>query len=207
MVRDAERTKNKIMLAALRVFMSKGYEGASLNEIARTAGVTKGGLYHHFESKACLFREALRFITEEMGKWSIAHFRRCRSSRSLVKALLGSMGEMKDAFSGIVGKAGGRPRYTFLEILVSAARRDSSIREEMGNIYDTTRRNIAGELRRGQGRGEIRQDIDMHTLAFEINALIEGSLLLSILDESVDLGRVGRQLFANIWRQISTSGE
>ena len=58
-------------------------------------------------------------------------------------------------------------------------------------------------LRRWQAAGEIRQDIDVRTLAFEINALLEGTVLLSVLDQDVDLERTGRRLFRNLWKQIS----
>jgi AcrR family transcriptional regulator len=203
MTRNPEATRKRIIRAALKTFLNRGYDGASLNEIARNAGVTKGGLYHHFESKGHLFREALRFITGEMEKWSFARFRRYRSSRGLLRALFGSMLAMRDAFSNIVGEAAGRPLYTFLEILVSAARRDNTVREEMARIYGTTRRNIAEALRAGQAKGEIRRDIDTTTLAFEINALLEGTILLSLIDQSVDLDRAGRKLFASVWGRIS----
>jgi AcrR family transcriptional regulator len=202
--KDPEGTRRRIITAALKVFLQKGYDGAAVNEIARKAGVTKGGLYHHFENKGHLFQEALRFIMSGMQEWSMEHFKTCKSSRSLLKKLLTSIGTMKDTFSGIVGDRGAKPRYTFLEILISAARRDPDVRREMGKIYKRTRDNIAKELSRGQVKGEIGQDVDVRSLAFEINALIEGAMLLSVLDDSVDLDREGRRIFANMWKGIST---
>ncbi len=202
--RDPERTRRRVILAALRVFLAKGYDGASVNEIARRAKVTKGALYHHFDSKGDLFREALRFIMGEMQKWSLEHFKRCRSSRSLLRTLFSSLGTMKDTFSRIVGGDRARSRYTFLEILVSAARRDGAVRSEMGKIYHKTRTSIARELQQGQATGEIRKDIDVHALAFTINALVEGAVLLSVIDETVDLDRAGRSMFTNMWKMIST---
>ena len=46
-----EKRINDIMDAAVREFVEKGYEGASMESIARRAGLTKGGVYHHFRSK------------------------------------------------------------------------------------------------------------------------------------------------------------
>jgi AcrR family transcriptional regulator len=202
--KDPERTRKRIILAALRVFLARGYDGASVNEIARSAKVTKGALYHHFDGKGHLFRETLRFTMGEMQKWSLEHFKRCRSSRSLLRTLFGSLGAMRDTFSRIVVGGRGRSRYTFLEILVSAARRDDAVRSEMGRIYDKTRSSIARELQHGQAAGEVRQDIDVHALAFTINAIVEGAVLLSVIDETVDLDRVGRSMFTNMWKMIST---
>jgi AcrR family transcriptional regulator len=45
-----ERTE-EIIQAAVDEFLENGYEGTSMESIARRAGVSKGGLYHHFSSK------------------------------------------------------------------------------------------------------------------------------------------------------------
>ena len=41
----------EILRAAEQLFCQKGYEAASMQEIVRAAGVSKGGIYHHFASK------------------------------------------------------------------------------------------------------------------------------------------------------------
>ena len=41
----------EIIQAAIDEFLEKGYDGTSMESIARRAGVSKGGLYHHFSSK------------------------------------------------------------------------------------------------------------------------------------------------------------
>ena len=40
-----------IILAAVDEFLEKGYESSSMEAIASRAGISKGGLYHHFNSK------------------------------------------------------------------------------------------------------------------------------------------------------------
>lgn len=45
----------QIMGGARRVFLAQGFEGASMNDIAREAGVSKGTLYVYFENKEHLF--------------------------------------------------------------------------------------------------------------------------------------------------------
>jgi AcrR family transcriptional regulator len=45
-----ERT-GEIIQAAVDEFLENGYDGTSMESIARRAGVSKGGLYHHFSSK------------------------------------------------------------------------------------------------------------------------------------------------------------
>lgn len=47
----AQRTRALIIDRAAEAFGGLGYEGASLNEIIRATGLTKGAFYHHFGSK------------------------------------------------------------------------------------------------------------------------------------------------------------
>lgn len=173
-----------------------------MNEIARGARLTKGGIYHHFESKEHLFREALRYISVEMDGWSTTQFQEVKSAQGLLAALFGSIASMKDAFAGIVGAEGKQQPYSFLEVLVNAARRDEDVRREMGAVYAHTRKNIKQVLDKSQEAGEIRGDIDCEALAFEITALMEGTMLLSVIDETVDLDTVGDRIYRNIWAMV-----
>ena len=53
------------LAAALRVFWSKGYEGASLNDLTEAMGVTRPSLYAAFGNKEALFRKALDLYERE----------------------------------------------------------------------------------------------------------------------------------------------
>lgn len=55
-----ERRRPMILDAAFEVFLEKGYEGASMEEIARRAGVSKPVVYSSFAGKDALFGELLR---------------------------------------------------------------------------------------------------------------------------------------------------
>jgi AcrR family transcriptional regulator len=195
-------TKERVIRTALEVFLERGYERTSMREIAHRAGVTKGGIYHYFQGKEHLFREALSFITQQMEEWSGSQFRFVNSAKDLLAQLFGSIKSMSEAFAGIVGERAKEQPYSFLEILVTAVRRDEGARRKMMSIYSDTRQNIAKILVRAQERGEIKNDIDCEVLSFQINALMEGTLLLSVLDGTVDLDTIGEQMYRNIWRTI-----
>jgi AcrR family transcriptional regulator len=53
--RRRQRTRDLLLDAAKEVFAQKGFEGASLEEIAEAAGYTRGAIYKHFGSKEELF--------------------------------------------------------------------------------------------------------------------------------------------------------
>lgn len=46
-----EKRVGEIIEAAIGVFLEKGYEGTSMDAIAKASGISKGGIYHHFASK------------------------------------------------------------------------------------------------------------------------------------------------------------
>lgn len=49
------------------LFAAKGYAAVGLSEIVTAAGVTKGALYHNFDSKLSLFRAVLKDVQTEVG--------------------------------------------------------------------------------------------------------------------------------------------
>jgi TetR/AcrR family transcriptional regulator, transcriptional repressor for nem operon len=61
-IRSPLDTKTKLLDAAVTLIRSQGYSGTSVDDLCRTAGVTKGAFFHHFASK------------EELALAAAAHF-------------------------------------------------------------------------------------------------------------------------------------
>jgi AcrR family transcriptional regulator len=64
-VEQTERNRSLVLDAARRVFMERGYHGATLEQIAEEAGFSKGVVYSQFESKADLFLALLEKRVDE----------------------------------------------------------------------------------------------------------------------------------------------
>src|SRR4051812_39790371 len=69
LVGDEDSSKRRQILdGARKVFMDLGFDGASMNEIARSASVSKGTLYVYFADKNRLFEAIVEEETLERGQ-------------------------------------------------------------------------------------------------------------------------------------------
>ncbi len=64
---DAEKTRRRILASALSLFVKKGYERTTFNDIAARLKMTKGAVYWHFESKDALL---VALVKEMLDKFS-----------------------------------------------------------------------------------------------------------------------------------------
>ena len=60
-----QTTHHKIVSAAERLILKRGYEGTSLNEVVGAAGVSKGALFHYYKNKQAVSRDVLEKYARE----------------------------------------------------------------------------------------------------------------------------------------------
>jgi len=63
----SERTRRDLLDAAREVFSRRGFTEASMEEIAERAGVTRGPLYHYFDSKQDLFAAVYEEVEQALA--------------------------------------------------------------------------------------------------------------------------------------------
>jgi AcrR family transcriptional regulator len=63
--RNPERTRERILVAALHEFAARGFAGARVDMIARRAPANKRMIYHYFGDKGGLFRAVIKFKLDE----------------------------------------------------------------------------------------------------------------------------------------------
>ena len=78
-----EETVEKILAVSAKLFMEKGYEHTTLQDIIdNLGGLTKGAIYHHFKGK----EEILLAIADRMGEQTEAWMRTVRDDPGLTGA-------------------------------------------------------------------------------------------------------------------------
>lgn len=85
--RDAGRSRSAILDAAERTFARRGYDGASLGEIAAEAGLSRGTPSYFFGSKEGLYQAVLERAFAERERATAAAFAPLRDGEPLERAL------------------------------------------------------------------------------------------------------------------------
>jgi len=160
LIRD---TKQRILDAAVEVFGERGYRGASVDDVAAAAGVTKGAVYYYFTDKDDLARDLQHVLWERLAQDALVVY---DPERPTLDNLLGCF----EAFlATIQGMAGAR---TFLREAWFTAALDSAGRADHEDALGL----VEGLLQAGMDRGELAR-FDPETLTrVLVGALMEATL-------------------------------
>lgn len=85
---EAVNRRAQILRGAARVFLERGYDRASMDEIAREAGLTKPGLYYHFSSKTELLFAVMTFAMDELEHETFAAMTKASTPVEKLRAIL-----------------------------------------------------------------------------------------------------------------------
>src|SRR5215470_34943 len=73
---------------AAQLFRDRGYDATSVSDVARALGLTKAGLYHHFESKEALLFEIMMFGLDKVRDEVIVPVRAIRDPEERLRQLI-----------------------------------------------------------------------------------------------------------------------
>jgi AcrR family transcriptional regulator len=91
---QAERralTRVRFVQSAIGVFADQGYDHATVEDIARAAGLSKGAFYHHFSTKEDIFLDLLRTWTTERTAALKLGATTAESPRARLESMLGAL--------------------------------------------------------------------------------------------------------------------
>ncbi|GCE28428.1 TetR family transcriptional regulator [Dictyobacter alpinus] len=60
-----ESKKREILAVAEKLFLAKGYEQTSIDDVLKECGISKGGFYHYFKSKDEMLSESIKNIIDD----------------------------------------------------------------------------------------------------------------------------------------------
>lgn len=85
-----DAVRQRILREARKAFNLKGFDGVTIDEIMKAAGLTRGAFYFHFPSKTALYRAAVAFVLEDhpVKRWMPGEKSKQPLARRLVNAYL-----------------------------------------------------------------------------------------------------------------------
>ena len=89
MVREAlVDSRQEILRTAARLFQQRGYDATSMNDVAAALKLSKGGLYHHFQSKDEILFEIMNHAMEITEERVLAPVRAIADPEERLRALI-----------------------------------------------------------------------------------------------------------------------
>jgi AcrR family transcriptional regulator len=175
-------TRIRILQAALDCFSADGYAAASVEDICRAAGVSKGAFYHHFESKQALFLtlldDWLRMLEVDMEA-----MKRSTIPETLI--------QMTSVLPGVFRSARNR-LVMWLEFWLQASRNRTVWKATIAP-YHHYRDLFATLVKQGIDEGSLG-DVDPQVVAQAILSLAVGLFLQGVLDpKGADWSMVSEQ--------------
>jgi len=169
--RKKRATKQAIYEAGVRLFMERGYQETTVDDIADAADISRATFFNYYASKAAILHEiaaealdyARRTFDREFGRQSV-------TLRAKIRASL-------ERFAMIVER---NPRYyqtVFLDAMRSQAGFVAANREAATNLIDV----LTGHMRAAQRAGELNAALDPNQLAEMLTGIYMYAILSYIL--------------------------
>ena len=176
--RGGDRTRRRILSQAQGLFSRNGFHGASVRDIARSAGLTEAAIYYHFPSKQAI----VKALYEQRG---------FIAALDELEHLPGHLPLREQLAANALASARLWHDNTDLLRVVTTEvlRGDRAARGAHRELMDRWRRAILDLVTRYQARGEIPLDVDVAGAADSWVNLMFGTFM----DRLLELGRPTRR--------------
>ena len=165
--RPREFCVDHALAQALRVFWTKGYEGASLTDLTEAMGITRPSLYAAFGNKESLFRKALELYEREKLAY-VTNAMAQPTARKVAETML--RGAVENAVDG------GDGHHGCLRVITSATCGDEaqSIRCEIMERSKAGRDALTERFERAKAEGDLPANVNVDGLMRVLVAYMQG---------------------------------
>lgn len=164
--RPREFCVDQALAAALRVFWSKGYEGASLSDLTEAMGITRPSLYAAFGNKEALFRKALDLYEREKLEYMHSSLS-APTARGVAERLLNGAVELQLSSCDPKGCMG-------VINSVACGAEAESIRAEVLARGAKAKQALTARFERARAEGDLPADTDPAALTSYLVAILQG---------------------------------
>lgn len=171
---DGERTHAAILEVAVRLASVEGIGGLTIGRLAQEVGVSKSGLYAHFGSKRGLQLEVIQAARDIFEREVIGPALAAPEGRFRLEALC-------EAYLSYVERRVFPGGCFFAGMLAEFDAQSGVLHEEVATDQREWLALVQSMARESQTLGELRSDVDVAQLTFELTAALEHANYYSVL--------------------------
>jgi AcrR family transcriptional regulator len=193
-----EEAESRILAAAVDIVAERGLQDLTLAECGQAAGYSRGLAAHYFGSRDQLIGSIAQYIVGEYTK-------RLRSSgpRPITAGRAG-LEDFLEQVSFYISSNRNSPRHTrAFHAVLGAAFKQAPLADTVAELNRNSIAAFAAGIRAGIEAGEIRADVNVSAQAALIVATVRGIVRQWLLDSSVDLELIGKELVDNLRRSLA----
>ena len=185
--------REKLLAEGFKVLLRQGYNGASVRDIVRAAGVPQGSFTNHFRSKEAFAGEVLgRYVARVDGKMEA-------TLRNDALAPLKRLAAWLDAQIEFLKASKFRSGCLIGNFTIDAGGQSISIRKRLGAVIKHIEESIAYCLQAAVDAGEVPAAVDVGELAAFIYASWQRAILQAKVERGAEpLERFKRVLFGRV---------
>jgi AcrR family transcriptional regulator len=166
-------TREKLLAAAAKAFPRYGFAAISVDEIAESAGFSRGAFYSNFKSKDQLF---LMVVEREIRAWSLETREIVSASSSAEETLLGLR-----KFYGVVKERDKDAHLLIAEAYLYAAR-NGQFKSKLSALFREVHEELKSVVERFQSQAGIKDGVPADQLVLIAIALNHGLLMHHLMD-------------------------
>lgn len=178
--RQEKDGRRDLMDIAIDCFARYGYQGASIDRIAKAAGLTKGAIYYHFKDKEELLFEAVRNRVSQFE-------RRVTSDLGSITDAVAALRRVTNVCLEHATKS--NHRRLIVTLMVEALDTNARLSAQFRDMMRRFRGFLRGIIEVGQRQGVFRADVDAVTAAGVYAGAVMGAEIEYYQDPTaIDLG-------------------
>ena len=163
---SADERRTQIFVATTEVLAAKGYANTTLTDIAESAGVAKGLLWHYFDDRDDLMQQTLRYLFQQVREAVITDLDPTARAPLVVRAVLTGTAMLTRTHS---------TELEAIDQVVHNLRTPDGHQQISMRDYDATYAEHEQLLTRGQSEGSIRP-ADVRVMAVSYQGVIDAMI-------------------------------
>jgi AcrR family transcriptional regulator len=172
-----DASRRQLVDTAIDCFALHGFQGTSIDRIARAAGVTKGALYYHFRDKEDLLLEAVKNRIGEFERHVLDAVAASDDTHEQLRRVIDAC---------FVTATASNHRRFIITLMVEALDTNPRLSEQFRKVLRRMRGFLADVVSDGQRRGIMRSDL----VPTDVAAVIAGTIMGAEIQHYQDPGEV-----------------